>query len=136
MIRHPFLRPVAALLGALCLVSGCHSWKQEPVSAVALNERQLPSARVRLVGGRELMIIEPRVVGDSLTGHFDSIGPGPASQPRTLTSVPVSVAVAQVISLETRHLNGWKTAGLVGALNVVSLGLYAATCSPGWYCGR
>jgi hypothetical protein len=134
VIRRPFLRPVAALLGALCLVSGCHSWKQEPVSATALSERQMSSARVRLAGGRQLMIVEPRVVGDSLVGRVDSVEPGPASLPRLTTSTRVAVALASVSSVETRHLNGWKTAGVAGGLALGLIVLIGATWSPCYFC--
>jgi hypothetical protein len=137
MVRRPFLRPVAVLLGAVCLINGCHQWKQEPVSAASLNARQLSSARVRMVDGRQFVIAQPRVTGDSLVGHIDSVEPGPASLPRAEVSVRVAVSLTQVSSVQTRHLNGWKTAGLLVGLVVVILGLQTSTCSPSdYFCGR
>ena len=89
------------------------------MAAVPLNQRQLSSARVQLVDGRQLTILQPRVLGDSLTGYRDSVAPGPASSHPAITSVAVAVPMAQVGSVESRHLNGWKTAGVSFALVVL-----------------
>ena len=135
MVRRLFLRPVAVLLGAVCLINGCHSWKQEPLSAASLNARQLSSARVRMMDGRQMTILQPQMVGDSLVGHFDSIGPGPASQPRTITPVLVSVAMARVRSVETRHVSVGRTVlltlALVWGLGVFAGGTHETDCSQG-----
>lgn len=141
MIRREFLRPIAVVLSAICLVNGCYKLTQEPVSAASLNARQLSSARVRMTDGRQFMIIQPRVVGDSLVGRIDSVVPGPASLPRTVVPVRVAFPLARVSSVESRHLNGWKTAGMtvvmVVGVVVGSLVIYAATCSPSdYFCGR
>ena len=133
MIRRLLLRPIAVLLGSLCLINGCHQWESETVSATSLNTQHLSSARVRMVDGRQMTILRPRVVGDSLAGHVDSIGPGPASQPRTITSVSVSVAIAQVRTVESRHVNGWKTAG-VAFVAVGFMGLAVASAFSCFMC--
>ena len=113
-IRDAVSRSVRALSTLIVvLFLSCHSYVMNP--AAPRTAPDFPSERtfrVTLVDGQRLMLNHVTVVNDTLSGstHWG-------------VEHDVRIPMVQVVQIEERHFNGFKTAGLVLG---VAAGLFAA----------
>ena len=85
------------------------SWRPSTVSPRQLvSDGQPSSVRVSLVDGRQFVLREPSISGDSIVGDTVSRSAG-----RTVPRV--SVATQDVLEIETRQFNAVQTAILIAA---------------------
>jgi hypothetical protein len=110
------------LLPALAVA--CTSWHVESVSPVQVIAKQPAQVRVTLAAGDQLVIRNPRVVGDSIVGvSARSKGPTPIGAPLVLVH---GVATRRVSALKTGLLAG-------GVLAVTVAVLIVRTAECGFY---
>jgi hypothetical protein len=98
----------------LCLVAACSSWHQETLSPSQLiTSRQPDKVRVTIPGGRHVLVLNPRVSGDTLAG-LDFRGDRKV------------VPVADIQTIETRRFSTGKL-----ALGVAGLAVFTAIMASG-----
>ncbi|MGE0160487.1 MAG: hypothetical protein AB7T31_13835 [Gemmatimonadales bacterium] len=119
-VRRGYLA-VLLLMGSL---PGCSTWRLETASPRDIIEQDEPAA-VRLTGteAQAVVILDPRVTGDSISGTT-------GWRRRTPTSVPID----DVRRIEVREPSPSRTAGLIGLpllTSLVSAVLYLACCMDG-----
>jgi len=105
----------AILLPALLVgMTGCYSWKVEDAPLPEVLSRSEPPAAIRVTLGRDYQVelSDPRLIGDSLVGKFS---------PRD--SLTRSVPAERITMVESRRLDGLKTAGAVLLPVVVVIGV-------------
>ena len=95
-----------AVLSLLLSLPGCTGWRTENIAPATIMTNRKPSElRVRLADGRRVTLSEPRIHGDTLYGYSTRGG---------WVSGTVSVPLAEVGAVETRHTDPFKT-GLAAA---------------------
>lgn len=119
VMRTPTLRSGALIPALLIAMTGCYAWKVEAAPLPELLSRPEPPATIRVTLGRDYQVelSDPRLVGDSLVGRFS---------PRD--SVTRSVATGRITKVESRRLDGLRTAGavLLPVMIVIGVGGYVA----------
>ena len=117
----------------LITLAGCRTWQPAPQAFEQIILHQRPDQiRVRLFDGTHRVIHQPRIEGDTLSG-FSPNGPTGAVHTRSVEVLdPVSVALVDVASVETRQVDVTRTARVapvvVGGLFVVVLLLFGDWC--------
>ena len=113
---HQSRRRVAFALASLAWISACSSWHRRDISAgvapVISSDRPV---RVTLVGGSVIVLLNPRVAGDSLIGEV-------GNQPQRM-----ALALRDVSRIEDRRTSvartGALTAGVTAGVTVVLVAL-------------
>ncbi len=116
-IRHRQLQRVIACILLPCYLLACSSWKTLEVSPVqVISEEQPSKVRLTLTDGSTVVLEQPVVSGDTLTG----VGEGEH----------VTIPVSDVTDVAVRKTNVGASIGLgVLALGVIGAGFYAYLCA-------
>ena len=117
--RSQFTRLIACIL-LPCYLVACMSWKtQEASPQQVLADEQPDKVQVTLTDGSQLVLKEPAVSGDTLSGLDDS--------------TPVHIPLANVSSIAVEGTNAAKTGlavvgGLALVAGLIALGFYIFVC--------
>ena len=120
-------RPCVATLLLLILTgSGCQAWRVEPVRPESLlATRNLSFVRVTRSDGSKVVLEDPALRPDTLSGIASSQG----------ADVEMSIPLADVRQVETRHFSAGRTVGLgvglVAAAFATILVAFITSCSGG-----
>lgn len=106
-------------------VGGCMSWKAQPVSPDKVMARKPAQVRVTLPSGGRIVLVQPKIVADSLIG-------APAGSDSTPGAQPPAVALSDIRSVEVRGVNAGKTALLVAGVGVTALVVAAVVAAATW----
>lgn len=99
----------AALFIGIASLMGCTSWRASTPSHPAANPYATSVVRVTLQDSRVVVIHDPRVVGDSLTGWSEPLKDRTRGEHQ-------SVALADVGTIERRMFDPMKSAGAVAGV--------------------
>ena len=87
---------------------GCVRWQVEEAAPAQLIQTEHPrSVRVLLQDGSVLLVADPRVEGDAVTGAIRLMDPGPAPTP--LRDLPVNIPLDQITSVSVARVDTRKT---------------------------
>ncbi len=122
-IRHRQLQRVIACILLPCYLLACSSWKTLEVSPVQVISEEHPNkVRLTLTDGSTVVLEQPVVSGDTLTG----VGEGEH----------VTIPVSDVTDVAVRKKDIVKTVGLGVLVGVVIVGaVFVAACAAGNFPG-
>ncbi len=116
-IRHRQLQRVIACILLPCYLLACSSWKTLEVSPVqVISEEQPSKVRLTLTDGSTVVLEQPVVSGDTLTGFGEG--------------EHVTIPVSDVTHVAVRKKDTGKTVGLVLVGVVVVGGAIVLYCAP------
>ena len=118
------MKPAYAFVLLVALL-GCARWQVEEAAPAQLIQNEQPrSVRVLLQNGSVLLVADPKVEGDAITGviRLMDSGPGP------LKDLPVTVPLSDVTSVSVARVDTRKTLMIVVPA-VLALGIVAAVAS-------
>ena len=115
------VRRLIACILLPCYLVACTSWKtQEPTPEQVIAEEQPDKVQVTLTDGSKLVLEEPAVSGDTLSGLDDG--------------TPVLIPLADVSSIAVKGADGATGLAVLGGvvlLVAIVAGIYLAGCADG-----
>jgi hypothetical protein len=120
-INHPHRSPTAvALACSLIAIPACTHWAgQDAPTPQLLESRHPDQIRVTRRDGRRIVLVAPRIVGDSIIGTAEDPGTG-------VRTAPYGIALADVREVAVRRLNVGATIALAAGVGLTAAVVAAA----------